>query len=104
MLDRLKQMIGLSPKVDYKELIKNGAIILDVRSQGEFKSGHIKNAVNIPVEQLGAKLKQLKDKNQCVICYCASGMRSGMAKRILTSNGFKNTYNGGSMNALQRKC
>lgn len=104
MFDSLKRMLGLAPKVDYRELIQNGAIILDVRTPNEFKSGHIKNAINIPVDQLNAKLKQLKDKDQCVICYCASGMRSGMAKRMLAGNGYKNVYNGGSIHSLRGKC
>lgn len=104
MFDGLKRMLGLAPKVDYAELIQGGAIILDVRTPNEFKSGHIKNAVNIPMDQLQGKLAKLKDKEQCIICYCASGMRSGMAKRMLASNGYKHVYNGGSIHSLRPKC
>lgn len=103
MFESFKKLLGITPKVDYSVLIQDGAIVLDVRTPNEFKSGHIKNAVNIPVDQLNAKMKQLKDKDQCIICYCASGMRSGMAKRMLSSSGYKNVYNGGSFYALQRK-
>ena len=95
--------MGIGSQTDYSELIRQGAIVLDVRSKGEFEGGHIKNAINIPVEQLSNNLSKLKDKNKCVICCCASGMRSGTAKRILESNGYKAVVNGGGWHSLQNK-
>lgn len=103
MLQTIKNMLGLGSKTDYSELVKQGAIILDVRSKGEFSAGHIQNSINIPVDQLGSQLSKLKDKNKCIICCCASGMRSGAAKRILESNGYKTVFNGGGWSGLQRK-
>jgi len=103
MLQTIKSIFGMGPKTDYTELIKQGAIILDVRSKGEFTSGHIKNSINIPVDQLAQNLSKLKDKDKCIICCCASGMRSGAAKRILESNGYKAVFNGGGWYGLQNK-
>lgn len=103
MIQAIKNLFGARPKTDYSELIKQGAIILDVRSKGEFAGGHIKNAINIPVDQLSNNLSKLKDKNKCIVCCCASGMRSGSAKRILESQGYKAVFNGGSWNGLQNK-
>ena len=103
MINRLKKLFGLGPKVDYNELIKQGAIVLDVRSKGEYTGGHIKGAVNIPVDTLRNNLSQLKDKNQTIITCCASGMRSASAKSILKSNGFPQVYNGGGWRSLQNK-
>jgi rhodanese-related sulfurtransferase len=103
MLAAIKNMLGIGPKTDYNELIKQGAIILDVRSKGEFSNGHIKNSINIPVDQLSNNLAKLKDKDKCIICCCASGMRSGAAKRILESGGYKAVYNGGGWSSLQNK-
>ncbi len=103
MLQSIKNLLGMGPKTDYSELIKQGAIILDVRSKGEYSVGHIKNSINIPVDQLSNNLSKLKDKNKCIICCCASGMRSGTAKRILESNGYKAVFNGGGWNSLQNK-
>ena len=103
MMQTIKNILGIGPKTDYGELIKQGAIILDVRSKGEFSTGHIKNSINIPVDQLAQNLSKLKDKDKCIICCCASGMRSGTAKRILESQGYKAVYNGGSWNGLQNK-
>ncbi|MFV5702574.1 rhodanese-like domain-containing protein [Flavobacterium sp. XS2P12] len=103
MINRLKKLFGLGPKVDYSELIKQGAIVLDVRSKGEYTGGHIKGAVNIPVDTLRNNLYQLKDKNQTIITCCTSGMRSASAESILKSNGFTQVYNGGGWRSLQNK-
>ncbi|MGB3947822.1 MAG: rhodanese-like domain-containing protein [Bacteroidia bacterium] len=103
MFDSIKQMLGIGPKVDYAQLIKDGAIVLDVRSKGEYAGGHIKGSVNIAVDQLDANLSKLKDKEKTIITCCASGMRSAAAKNILKANGYKLVYNGGSWLTLQNK-
>lgn len=69
-------------------------LILDVRTPIEFKSGHISKAKNIPVNELSSKINTLSSyKNEEVIVYCASGMRSSNASRILSKNGFSKIYN-----------
>ena len=96
MINKLKNIFGIGPKVDYNELIANGAIILDVRSKGEFASGHVPGSINIPVDELNKHLKKFKDKKKPIITCCASGMRSASAKGILGAVGFENVYNAGS--------
>ena len=103
MINTLKKIFGFGPGVNYAELVKNGAIILDVRSKGEFAGGHIKGAINISVDTLSNNLSKLKDKNQPIITCCASGMRSASAKSILKSNGYTQVYNGGGWGSLQSK-
>ncbi|MEO8860794.1 MAG: rhodanese-like domain-containing protein [Ginsengibacter sp.] len=103
MLSTIKDLLGMGPKTDYAQLVKAGAIILDVRSNGEFLSGHIKGSVNIPVEQLSNNLNKIKDKNVTIITCCASGMRSASAKSILKTNGFTTVFNGGAWNSLENK-
>jgi rhodanese-related sulfurtransferase len=103
MLQAIKNILGIGAKADYSELIKQGAIILDVRSRGEFAMGHIKNAINIPVDELSNNLSKLSDKNTCIVCCCASGMRSGAAKRMLESKGYTAVFNGGGWSSLQNK-
>ena len=103
MIEAIKKLFGLGPKTDYSQLVKEGALILDVRSKGEFAGGHIKNAINIPLDQLGSGLSKLKDKNRCIICCCASGMRSGSATGILKSKGYTQVYNGGGWSGLNNK-
>lgn len=103
MINTLKQLFGLGPKVNFAELVKNGAIIVDVRSKGEYGGGHIKGSLNIPLDQLSKNLSKLNDKNTPVITCCASGMRSASAKGILKSNGYKEVHNGGGWMSLQNK-
>ena len=103
MLNIIKNLFGFGPKMDYAELVKQGAIILDVRSKGEYSSGHIKGSVNIAVETLSSNLDKLKDKNKPIITCCASGMRSAAAKNLLKSKGYAEVYNGGSWGSLRNK-
>lgn len=103
MLNTIKQLLGFGPKVDYAELVKQGAIILDVRTKGEYAGGHIKGSVNISVDALSANLGKLKDKNKPIITCCASGMRSASAKSLLKSSGYQEVYNGGSWMSLNNK-
>lgn len=103
MFELIKRLFTSGPAADYSEMIKNGGIILDVRSPGEFKGGHIKGSRNIPLNSLPANLKKLKSKEQPIITCCASGMRSASAKSILQSNGYTNVYNGGGWRSLQNK-
>jgi rhodanese-related sulfurtransferase len=83
-------------------LVKQGAVILDVRGKGEYHGGHIKGSINISVDTLSNNLNKLK-KDKPIITCCASGMRSANAKSILKSNGFMEVYNGGGWSSLQNK-
>ena len=103
MIESLKRIFGLGPSVDYGQLLKQGAIVLDVRSNGEFSTGHIQGSVNISVDQLINKLHKLPNKEKPIITCCASGMRSSVARRILKSHGYTNVHNAGSWLSLQRK-
>jgi rhodanese-related sulfurtransferase len=87
---------------DFKSLVSNGAVIIDVRSKDEFKTGHIKGAVNVPVEQVKDKIGELKKLNKPLITCCKSGMRSAMAASMLTAGGIE-AYNGGSWYVLKGK-
>ncbi len=102
MIDSIKSFFG-GQKTDFAQLVKKGAIILDVRSKGEYAGGHINGSVNISIDQLASNLHKLKDKSKPVITCCASGVRSAAAKNILQSNGFTDVHNGGGWNSLQSK-
>jgi phage shock protein E len=103
MITLIKKLLGLGPKINFAQLVNEGAIIVDVRSKGEFAGGHINGSLNIPVDQLSANLNKLKDKNKPVIVCCASGMRSASAKKILQANGYTSVHNGGGWSSLQNK-
>lgn len=101
MIDFLKKLLGTKEQTDYKALIGNGAIIIDVRTKGEYSSGHIKGSVNIPLNELGNQLSKIKAGKPVITC-CASGMRSGAAAKLLKSKGFE-CHNGGSWISLNNK-
>ena len=100
MLNFIRKLFG-GNTVDYKELVKNGAQIVDVRTPAEYSSGSIRNSKNIPLQQLVSEMKKLDLKKPIITC-CASGMRSASAKAILKQNGFE-VYNGGGWTALQKR-
>lgn len=101
MLTFLKKLFG-GTTVNFKELVKNGAVIVDVRSVTEYKTGHISNSKNYPLDNIRSKVADLKKLNQPVITVCRSGARSGMAKGILKSSGIE-VYNGGPWTSLKNK-
>ncbi len=103
MFEAIKKMLGIAPKADFAELVKQGAMILDVRTKGEYAGGHIRGSVNIPLDKLVDNLNKLKGKNSPIITCCASGARSATAKGVLTNRGFTNVHNGGSWMSLNRK-
>ena len=67
-------------------------VILDVRTQSEYESGHIRNAKNIPVTELEGRLGEISNADE-ILVYCKSGGRSATASQILTDNGFPHVYN-----------
>jgi rhodanese-related sulfurtransferase len=92
----IKQSGQISAK-DALARLKSGALVIDVRSPGEFSSGHLAKAINIPLDEVEIELpNRVKDKNQVLLLHCASGMRSGMAKSKLRAMGYANTFNLGS--------
>lgn len=91
---------------DLENIIKNNknTLILDVRSVGEFRSGHIPNAKNIPVQELSSKINNLdKYKDDDIVVYCASGGRSSSAANILSKNGFNKVYDLGGIGNYKGK-
>jgi len=82
---------------DALEKLKCGALVIDVRSPGEFSSGCLAKAINIPLDEIEITVpKRVKDKNQVLLLHCASGMRSGVAKQKLKGMGYTNVFNLGS--------
>lgn len=83
-----------------KRFISEGATIVDVRSKTEYEGGHLRNSVNIPLDNLPKHLGGL-DKSKPIITCCASGIRSGSAKRMLKAQGFE-VINGGGWMSLEK--
>ena len=102
MIQALKQMLGFGPKVDFKELMSLGAVIIDVRTKAEYNQGHIKGSKNIPLNTVASNANKI-NKGKAVITCCASGVRSGSAKSILKNKGFTDVHNGGGWMSLKNK-
>lgn len=99
MLTILKKIFSFT---NYQQLMRNGAVIIDVRTGQEYDSGHIAGAKNIPIERLGTRAQELKQMRVPIICCCATGIRSAAASRLLQSKGIE-AYNGGSWSRLANK-
>jgi len=90
---------GKSPSIP--ELLKDGAVVIDVRTVGEFQRGHVEGSRNIPLQSLSTKISSIKKQKRVIITCCASGMRSGKAAKILRQSGLK-AHNGGSWQAVEK--
>lgn len=100
MFGFLKKMFA--PAADYQAMMANGAVIVDVRTPGEYQSGHIQGSLNIPLDTIPTEIGALANKGVPVITCCRSGMRSGAAARLLQQAGIE-AVNGGAWDQLERR-
>jgi len=77
------------------DALKNGALLVDVRTPAEFSAGSVKGAINIPLAKIPNELAKFKGKKNIVV-FCRSGSRSAQAKSILEQNGIRQVINGGT--------
>lgn len=83
------------------EKIENGAIILDVRTENEYKTGHIDGSINIPLGTIRERYIEL-DTGKTYITTCSHGLRSVKVETILKEKGYKNVFNGGAWSDLEK--
>ena len=76
--------------------VRDGALLLDVRTPAEFQAGHLDGAVNIPVQELTGRLREL-DADRNIVVYCKSGGRSAGATQALKKAGFREVLDLGAM-------
>ena len=77
-----------------KEILSQGAVIIDVRTPQEFRMNKVEGSINIPLDQLNHKLGRIKKYKKPIVLCCASGSRSASAVAILRGAGFNNVHNG----------
>jgi len=83
-------------------MIDSGALLIDVRTKGEFDAGHLEGAVNISWDDTGALADAIgDDPERPVVVYCRSGNRSGKAKVALDKKGYNHIFNGTGFEALK---
>ena len=74
--------------------MSQGAILIDVRSNQEYREGHLQGAINIPDFEIANRIqKEIPKKNQLIVLYCQYGGRSKKAMLILKNMGYTNVYN-----------
>lgn len=79
------------------DYLRQGAVVIDVRSAGEFTAGHLPRAINIPLSEIESVIqRKVTDRNQVLLLHCQSGMRSSAAVKKLKAAGYPNAYNLGS--------
>jgi len=84
-------LAGLSHLItwnEFEQLDKDDYILVDVRTETEYKKGHVDGAINIPVDELRERLHEL-DRSKTIVVYCRVGYRGYIADRILSQNGFR---------------
>ena len=99
----LKFFLGgrVDKDADLPALVASGALLVDVRTPGEFARGHAKGAVNIPLSSVAEGVrKKVRDKSKPIIVYCHSGARSGAAKKALLEAGYTNVVNAGTLHRV----
>ena len=97
-----KRMSFISPD-NARRFLQQGAMVVDVREAGEYRGGHLPQAVNIPLGELRSSLPhRVTDKNQVLLLHCLSGTRSGIAKRQLKGMGYANVFNLGSYSRAEK--
>ncbi len=85
----------------FEKQLTNGAIILDVRTEKEYSTGHIDGSVNISLGTLRTRYTELDPRKTYITC-CSHGLRSVKAESILKEHGFKNVFNGGALSDLKK--
>jgi phage shock protein E len=81
-------------------MIKSGALVVDVRTKDEYEEEHYPDAINIPVDQVQRRIAEFGEKSNVVIVYCASGARSAFAAKLLRGVGYADVINAGGLNDM----
>ncbi|HEU5457987.1 MAG TPA: rhodanese-like domain-containing protein [Terracidiphilus sp.] len=88
---------GQVPVKKAKELVRQGGMIIDVRSSTEYIAGHLAQAVNVPVDEIETVIpRRVNEKSRILLLHCQSGMRSRTAKKKLERQGYTQVFNLGS--------
>jgi phage shock protein E len=83
------------------QMINDGALLVDVRTQKEHNTGYLPGSKLIPIAEVDARIAEFgEDKSRPVVLYCASGGRAGKVKATLEARGFTNVLNAGGYNAM----
>ncbi len=95
MMNWLRRAGGAQPE------LPPDALMIDVRSRGEYAAGHLEGSINVPLDEFAQRIAQVApDKSQAIVLCCASGARSGAAAGYLQQQGYTQVVNGGGVGGL----
>ncbi len=100
-LSNLGNLVSRSKKQQVTAQLPKEAILIDVRSPAEYQSGHLGDAISLPLNQIEHRISEfVSDKSALIIVYCQSGLRALTAYKYLRELGYSNVENGGAMESL----
>lgn len=88
--------------IEARRALASGAVLLDVRTRGEFHEGHLPHAVNIPLQELPVRIDEVRRRARAVVVYCRSGNRSSEAARLLASTDLSRVIDLGAITNFTR--
>lgn len=98
----VKRLTQASPATA-REWLNQGALVIDVRSEAEYREGHLSGTINIPLGRLADEIaRHAPDKEKPLLLHCRSGGRSGMGASTLKKMGYRNVLNLGSYRSAEQ--
>jgi phage shock protein E len=96
----LSDIFGGGGKI--RQALREGAVVVDLRTAYEYDQGHIPRSLNIPIDRIRANIDRIRDLDKPVILCCSSGAHCWEAAEILRSAGITRVHNGGSWQSVLR--
>jgi phage shock protein E len=94
---------ALAQEQEILTVLKDGAVLIDVRTPEEFRDGHVERALNIPYDEIHRRIESLRlDKTRPIVLYCRTGRRSGIALGTLREAGYTRIFNAGGLGEMER--
>jgi phage shock protein E len=98
----LKRLTQLNP-TSARAWLSKGALVIDVRSEAEYREEHLPGTVNIPLDRLGDEIaRRAPNREQPLLLHCRSGARSGRGTSVLKQMGYHNVFNLGSYGSAEK--
>jgi phage shock protein E len=98
----VKSLTQASPETA-REWLKKGALVIDVRSEAEYREKHLPGTINIPLDRLGDEIaRHAPDKEKPLLLHCRSGVRSGKGTSTLKKMGYRDVLNLGSYGSAEK--
>lgn len=96
----LSKILGGWGNGSIRQALREGGVVIDLRTANEFDQGHIPRSLNIPVDRIRVNTRRIRELNRPIILCCANGIHCWEAATILREAGIERVYNGGSWESV----